>query len=94
MIWKFCPHCGHKLEAAWRFCAECGAQIGAQPAIWPEPFIWPQPGTQPYTPYIWPQFVWPYFPTITLPNTASPLLHLNVCDATGANGGALTVSVH
>ena len=51
--WKFCPECGHNLEAEWKHCAECGLEIGAVIVIVsnpsPYPYIQPQPWVYPWT---------------------------------------------
>ena len=51
-MWKFCPECGHKLDATWKFCADCGKQANAPSAfIWPTYPIYPSPQVYP-NPYI------------------------------------------
>jgi|ERR1035438_10109234 hypothetical protein len=65
--WKFCPQCGHELQATWKYCPECGMSIGAIAVIYvpinlpvnvpvlSPPYAPPfQPSTGPY----WPQNIW------------------------------------
>ena len=82
--WKFCPQCGHKLEAEWKHCPECGLSVGqfALPYTYVTmPFV--QPLTSPlYYPAV-PGTSTPAWPSTPIITCGDP----NPCPMTTCCGG-------